>query len=417
MDSHKTAYSVLLPAFGFAILGHSLDIQTHVRHEGQYTLQNTRLPGSKDKILFTPGPLTTSRTVKQAMLRDLGSRDFEFIETVKDIRRRLLALVGNPEGFEAIPMQGSGTFALESVLSSTVPPDGKVVVLVNGAYGKRLAQMCAILKIDHIALVYPEDTTPDLDELKATLREERGVTHVVVVHCETTTGIVNPIEAIGAIVHGGGIRYFVDAMSSLGAVPIDAAQCHIDYLVSSSNKCIEGVPGFGFAIARRDALRETQGYARSLSLDLMAQWKGLEANGQFRFTPPTHSLLAFHQALLELETEGGVFGRGTRYQRNYETLVAGMRALGFTEYLRPELQGYIITSFRYPEHPKFEFEEFYRRLNDKGFVIYPGKVSDADCFRIGNIGRIFGEDVEALLGGIRRVLEEMEIALEPGQTR
>ncbi len=371
------------------------------------------LPGWKDKVLFTPGPLTTSRTVKQAMLRDLGSRDFEFIETIKDIRRRLVALVGTPDHYEAIPMQGSGTFALESVLSSTLPPNGRVVVLVNGAYGKRLAQMCAVLKIDHIALVYPEDTTPDLDELKAVLREEQGLTHVAVVHCETTTGIVNPIEEIGAIVSGASIRYFVDAMSSLGAVPIDAEACHIDYIVSSANKCIEGVPGFAFAIARRDALLETQGYARSLSLDLLAQWKGLESTGQFRFTPPTHALLAFRQALLELEMEGGVDGRAARYRGNYETLVAGMRALGFTEYLKPGLQGYIITSFRYPDHPHFDFEEFYRRLNDQGFVIYPGKVSDADCFRIGNIGRIFPEDVQALLAGVRRTLEEMKIQLKP----
>lgn len=379
-------------------------------------MRSARIAGSKDKILFTPGPLTTSRSVKQAMLRDLGSRDFEFIETVKDIRRRLLGLVGDPEGFEAIPMQGSGTFALESVLSSTVPRDGKVVVLVNGAYGKRLAQMCAVLGIAHVALVYPEDTTPDLDELKSVLREEQGVTHVAVVHCETTTGIVNPIQAIGEIVHGGTVKYFVDAMSSLGAVSVDADTCRIDYIVSSANKCVEGVPGFGFVIARRDALLATEGFARSVSLDLLAQWKGLESNGQFRFTPPTHSLLAFHQALLELEEEGGVEGRAARYRTNYETLVAGMRAMGFTEYLRPELQGYIITSFRYPQHPNFEFEDFYRRLNDKGFVIYPGKVSDADCFRIGNIGRIFREDVEALLAGIRCVLEETKIVLEPAAT-
>ena len=200
-------------------------------------------------------------------------------------------------------------------------------------------------------------------------------------------------------------------MSSFGAVPLDLSQAGVDYLVSSANKCIEGVPGFAFAIARREALLETEGWARTVSLDLLAQWKGLDANGQFRFTPPTHALLAFHQALLELEAEGGVEGRGARYRENWETLVTGMRALGFQEYLRPQDQGYIITSFHYPKHPNFDFKEFYQCLNDKGYVIYPGKVSDADCFRIGSIGRLFPTDIRDLLGAIRETLEEKGIEL------
>jgi 2-aminoethylphosphonate-pyruvate transaminase len=182
-------------------------------------------------------------------------------------------------------------------------------------------------------------------------------------------------------------------------------------LVSSANKCIEGVPGFSFVIARQEVLLETEGYARSVSLDLLAQLKGLETNGQFRFTPPTHALLAFAQALEELQAEGGVAGRGARYRHNYETLVAGMRKMGFREYLNPADQGYIITSFYYPTHPNFDFNQFYERLNDKGLVIYPGKVSNADCFRIGNIGRIFESDVRALLAAIRDTLTEMEIEL------
>jgi len=235
------------------------------------------------------------------------------------------------------------------------------------------------------------------------------------VHCETTTGMMNPIAAIGSAAHAAGARYFVDAMSSFGAVPIDFEAAHIDYLVSSANKCIEGVPGFGFAIARKAALLETEGWARSLSLDLLAQWKGLEGNGQFRFTPPTHVLLAFHQALRELAEEGGVAGRAARYQGNYETLITGMRALGFSEYLVPDLQGYIITSFLYPEHPKWNFESFYNRLSERDCLIYPGKVSNADCFRIGNIGRIFPSDVHTLLAAVRDALESMEIVLDSGK--
>ncbi|NPU98803.1 MAG: 2-aminoethylphosphonate--pyruvate transaminase [Candidatus Omnitrophica bacterium] len=370
------------------------------------------MPGWKDKILFTPGPLTTSRTVKQALLRDLGSRDTEFIETVRFIRRRLLELghVGDA-GYEAVLMQGSGTFGIEAVVSSTIPPDGKLLVIINGAYGHRIAKIASILKIGVVKLEYPEDSCPDLEQIEETLKHDPAITHVAVVHCETTTGIMNPVGEIGGIVHRAGRVYFVDAMSSFGAVPMDLARCHIDYLVSSANKCIEGVPGFSFILARKEPFLKTEGYARSLSLDLFGQWKGLESNGQFRFTPPTHAILAFQQALLELEAEGGVEGRAARYQKNYQTLTAGMSGMGFQEYLPRDRQGYIITSYLYPEHPKFSFEEFYRRLNQRDQVIYPGKVSNANCFRIGNIGRIFEADIRTLLAAIREVIDEMGVVL------
>jgi 2-aminoethylphosphonate-pyruvate transaminase len=373
---------------------------------------NTAVSGWKDKVLFTPGPLTTSRTVKQAMLRDLGSRDFEFIATVKDIRQRLLDIGGVATGeYEAILMQGSGTFSLEAVVSSTIPPGGKLMVIVNGAYGKRTALIASMLNIDTVVLTYPENSQPDLQEIDDGLAGDPEISQVAVVHCETTTGLVNPIKEIGAIVKRHNRRLFVDAMSSFGAVPVCLSECEVDYLVTSANKCIEGVPGFGIIIARREALLETEGWARSLSFNLLAQWQGLEANGQFRFTPPTHALIAFHQALLELEAEGGVEGRAARYRSNYETLVAGMREMGFQEYLHPEDQGYIITSFCFPTHANFSFPEFYERLNEKDFVIYPGKVSDADCFRIGSIGRITTADVHSLLLAIRETMDEMGIEL------
>jgi 2-aminoethylphosphonate-pyruvate transaminase len=367
---------------------------------------------TKDKLLFTPGPLTTSDAVKQAMLRDLGSRDFEFIQLVRNIRRHLLELGGvNGRGYETIIMQGSGTFGIEAVISSVTPPTGKWLVIINGAYGHRINHIARVLAIETIPLICDEDRKPDLNEIEAVLSTDPSITNVAMVHCETTTGIVNPVEETGAIANKFGKRFFVDAMSSFGAIPLNLADSHIDYLVSSANKCIEGVPGFSFVIARRKALLETEGYARSVSLDLLAQLKGLEANGQFRFTPPTHTLLAFAQALEELNAEGGVAGRGARYRRNYETLISGMHEMGFREYLKPEDQGYIITSFRYPTDPNFEFNQFYERLNDKGFVIYPGKVSNADCFRIGSIGRISESDVQALLAAIKVVLDEMAIDL------
>jgi 2-aminoethylphosphonate-pyruvate transaminase len=372
-----------------------------------------QIPSWKDKILFTPGPLTTSQTVKQAMMRDLGSRDSEFIGLVKDIRLKLVELgQADPDEYTAVLMQGSGTFGLEAVVSSTVPPDGKLLVIINGAYGKRIAKIASVLKIDTVTLEYPENTTPDLEEIDDTLKAEQEITNVSVVHCETTTGIINPIREIGKFVAKSGAKYFVDAMSSFGAVPVNLAECNIDYLVSSANKCIEGVPGFSFILCKLSSLKETAGYARSLSFDLLAQYQGFEKNGQFRFTPPTHALAAFRRALAELEIEGGVPGRAERYRKNYETLVAGMRQMGFKEYLRPDKQGYIITSFLYPEDDKFRFEEFYDRLNEKDYVIYPGKVSDANCFRIGNIGRIFEPEIRALLGAIRETITEMGVKLK-----
>jgi 2-aminoethylphosphonate-pyruvate transaminase len=370
------------------------------------------LPGWKDRILFTPGPLTTSQTVKQAMLRDLGSRDTTFIGLVADIRERLVALAGaSTSDYTTVPIQGSGTFGVEGVISSAVPPTGKILVVVNGAYGKRIVQMVKVHRIDHLVYEVPENQMPSPAEIEKIVSADSALTTIAIVHCETTTGMINPIEAVGAIARKHGKRLIVDAMSSFGAVPIDVPGIGIDYIVSSANKCIEGVPGFSFAVCRLAALQETKGWARTLSLDIFAQWQGLEATKQFRFTPPTHAMLAFHQALVELEMEGGIAARAARYSRNHDILLAGMTRLGFEPYLPPEQQGYIITSFRSPNHPRYDFETFYRLLNDRGYVIYPGKVSDADCFRIGHIGRILESDVRDLLAAIDDVMDEMKLDL------
>ncbi len=366
-----------------------------------------------DKLLFTPGPLTTSLTVKQAMLRDYGSRDAEFIALVKEIRNRLLSLaeVSKEKGYESVLMQGSGTFGVESVITTALPTKGHLLVISNGAYGERMIKIAETAGIHFSMLKYPENTLPKTDDIQGLLKNEKTITHVAVVHCETTTGIFNPIKEIGKVVKKFGKIYIVDAMSSFGAVPVPVAEYGIDYLVSSSNKCIEGVPGFSFAIANRQVLSESKGNARSLSLDLYAQWQGLENNGQFRFTPPTHTIAAFHQALKELEDEGGVKGRAQRYQKNYLTLLTGMRQLGFKEYLETEKQGYIITAFHYPQDANFVFEKFYESLNEKGFVIYPGKLSSVDCFRIGNIGRINETDVKKLVKAIRDSLNTLGVNL------
>jgi 2-aminoethylphosphonate-pyruvate transaminase len=372
-----------------------------------------RRPPADDKRLFTPGPLTTSRTVKQALLRDLGSRDAEFIELVARIRNRLLDLaeVSQAAGYECVLMQGSGTFVVEAVISSIMPRHGKLLVIINGAYGERIVAIAKRHGIETTTVRAEENALPDVAAVDRILAADPEIRMTAAVHCETTSGILNPIQEIGDAVHRHGGTYFVDSMSAFGAVPVNIPACHIDFLVSSANKCIEGVPGFGFAICRRAALLATEGSARTVSLDLLAQWQGLERDGQFRFTPPTHVLLAFHQALDELEAEGGVAGRGERYRANHEILLRGMRDLGFEEYVPRPLQGHIITSFRYPNDPRFEFEEFYHRLSEKGFVIYPGKVTGADCFRIGTIGRIFPCDITALLAAIREVCISMGMKL------
>ena len=366
----------------------------------------------KDKLLFTPGPLTTSESVKRAMLRDLGSRDAEFIDVVRKIRRRLLELGNVADGsYAAVLMQGSGTFAVESVISTALPGDGKLLVLINGAYGHRMAKIARTLGIATETLVFPESYPVDPEEAHQALRRDPAITHVGMIHCETSTGIMNPAEETGNIVKEHGRAFILDAMSSFGAVPISLAGSGIDFLVSSANKCIQGVPGFGFVLARRDLLLQAENRARSVSLDLASQWKGLESDGQFRFTPPTQVLLAFWQALEELEQEGGVAGRAARYAENQKVLLEGMRESGFEAYLAPEHQTYIITSFRYPKHPNFEFSRFYEHLSQRGFVIYPGKVSEADCFRVGTIGHIFPEDLRALVAAVRQTLEEMQVRM------
>jgi 2-aminoethylphosphonate-pyruvate transaminase len=365
---------------------------------------------SHKKILFTPGPLTTSETVKQSMIRDLGSRDTEFLAVVKRIRCQLLELGQVADGsYETVLMQGSGTFAVESVLSSVIPHSGKLLVAINGAYGHRMAMIANVLRIPCETIVFDECTPVVMERVRLTLAKDQAITHVGAIHCETSTGILNPVAELGHTVNESGRTFIVDAMSSFGGIPMNLAADKIDFLISSANKCIQGVPGFAFVLARTALLRAAESCARSVSLDLLAQWKGFETDGQFRFTPPTHALLAFLRALEELDEEGGVEGRAARYSANRQTLMEGMTDLGFDAYLAPEYQSHIITSFRFPTHRQFDFSVFYDRLSELGFVIYPGKVSNANCFRIGTIGHIFPPDIEALVNAVRSVLAEMQV--------
>ena len=363
------------------------------------------------KLLFTPGPLNTSEKVKGAMLRDVGSRDREFLELVRNIRNELLELGGvrQAAGFEAILLQGSGTYAVESVISSALPESGKILFLINGAYGERMAQIASRHKIHHEVLRWPENEPVNPAAALRKIQQDAAITHVAMVHCETSSGVLNPITGLGDKLQKFGRVFIVDAMSSFGALPIHLANDGIDFLISSANKCIQGVPGFAFVLAGARRLKECESRARTLSLDLFEQWRGLETNGQFRFTPPTHALLAFAEALRELRDEGGVAGRGRRYAANHNLLVAGMKQLGFIPFLDPAHQSIIITAFQYPAHPNFDFNNFYERLSKEGMIIYPGKLTETFCFRLGNIGHLFEQDIQALLAAIERVLKEMGV--------
>jgi len=367
----------------------------------------------QDKLLFTPGPLTTSYTVKKAMLTDLGSRDEAFLRIIKEVDEELIRIAGvSKDEYTSIPIQGSGTFGVESVLTGAVPKSKGFVLIANGSYGLRMHKIAKVHGIGCTMLEYPDNQLPLANDLAAVLSkpEEKERTHVAVVHSETTSGIVNDVEAIGQVAKKFNKRFIVDAMSSFGGIPLDFGKANVDFLVSSANKCIEGVPGFAFVIARRTALAACKGIADTLSLDMFDQRAGLDSNGQFRFTPPTHSLIAFRQALQELKEEGGVSARARRYAENQRVLQEGMVKLGFRLYLPPTLQGYIISSYHYPTDSNWNFNTFYSKLNERGFVIYPGKVSKADCFRIGHIGRIFPSDTKALLRAIDSVCKEMRTA-------
>ena len=365
-------------------------------------------------LLLTPGPLTTTRTVRESMMQEYSTWDVDYNGIVQSIRTRLVELAtgdaANPDTHTAVLMPGSGTFTVESVVGSVIPSDGKLLVLNNGAYGARITTIARMLKVDTVELGQAEIEPTDLGQVEQMLAGDPAITHVAMVHCETTTGMLNPVEAVGEIVRRLGRVFILDAMSSFGGIPMSMELTGAHYLISSANKCVQGVPGFGFVVADRAMLEATEGWSRSHSLDLFDQWRVMETNGgKWRFTSPTHVVSAFARALDELKDEGGIEARHTRYVANQKTMVKGMRALGFRTLLGDDLQSPIITSFYYPDDAEFEFQKFYDALKSRGFVIYPGKVSHAQCFRIGSIGDVQPEDMTGLVGRISEVIDELGV--------
>ena len=364
---------------------------------------------TRDPILLTPGPLTTTAATKAAMLHDWGSRDANFIAINARVRARLAAIVNAAATHVTVPVQGSGTFAVEAAIGTLVPKRSKALVLVNGAYGKRMCKILDIMGRAYSAYETPEDTPPDPAEVDRRLAADPALSHVLAVHCETTSGILNPVGEIARVVKARGRALLLDSMSAFGAIPLDLAQTPCAAVMASSNKNLEGVPGMGFVVVRRETLAAAKGNAHSLSLDLYDQWQAMEATKQWRFTPPIHVIVALDKALEQFDKQGGVKGRNARYSANCRSLVQGMRKMGFVTLLPDRLQAPIIVTFRMPKDPKFKFERFYDLLKDQGYIIYPGKLTVADSFRIGCIGAIGKREMLGALAAVRNAMKELGV--------
>ena len=376
------------------------------------SLSDEKFPPPKfgEPYLLTPGPLTTAYEVKEAMLKDWGSWDEDFRDLTKKLRKNLLSLLGPRKNlYDCVPIQGSGTFAVESMLGTFIPKDGKLLVLANGAYGLRAAQTMDYLNRDYHLLDKGDYLPPRGSEVAGILENDKAITHVLVIHCETSSGILNPLEEIGAVVKSAGRKLLIDSMSAFGAVPVDPEKIDFEAMVSSANKCIEGVPGFGFVFAKLSELEAAKGNCHSLSLDVEAQWSAMEKSGQWRFTPPTHVVAAFLTALEIHEEEGGVAGRGARYTKNRDVMVSGMRDLGFETLLGERWLSPIIVTFFCPADRAFEFTKFYDLMKSEGYIIYPGKLTVVDSFRIGCIGRMDAHVMKGVVSAAKKALETMGV--------
>ena len=369
----------------------------------------------KEPVLLTPGPLTTSAATKLAMVRDWGSRDTGFIEINRRVREMLLDVVSAKSTHVCVPLQGSGTFSVEAMLGTMVPKNGHVLVPQNGAYCKRIAKICSILGRKTTAIEYEERQPVKAADVDAALKKDPSITHVALVHCETSTGVLNPLAEVAAIVAQHGKSLLVDAMSSFAAVEIKGP---FDALVAASGKCLEGPPGMGFALIRKSALEKCAGNSPSLVLDLHDQWVNMEKTAQWRFTPPTVVVAALHAALEQFVAEGGQAARGARYKRNCEVLVEGMTKLGFRLFLEPRHQAPVIVTFHAPSDPNYDFQKFYDRVREKGFVLYPGKLTQIDTLRVGCIGAIDEHVIRAAVHAIADTVAEQNIRLhESGPVR
>ena len=363
----------------------------------------------RDKILLTPGPLTTTLRSKLALLKDWGSWDSDFINITASLRLRLLDIVHGHDTHVVVPLQGSGTFSVEAAVATVVPRDGHVLVLDNGAYCKRAAKLTEMMGRRASVMAFVEDEPVSAAALDARLKAVASITHVVLIHCETGTGVENPLAEVAATCERHGKGLIVDAMSSFAALPIDARTVRFDALVAASGKCLEGVPGMGFVVLRKAVLDGCAGHSQSLAMDLYDQETYMQRTGQWRFTPPTHVVMALHEALSQFIEEGGQSARLARYADNCRTLVDGMAALGFEPFLKPEVQAPIIVTFHAPAHPAYDFKRFYDGAKARGFLLYPGKLTQLETFRVGCIGAIGRIEMKQAVAAVADTLHDMGI--------
>jgi 2-aminoethylphosphonate-pyruvate transaminase len=364
----------------------------------------------RDKILLTPGPLTTTLRTKLAMLKDWGSWDADFNAVTASLCRSLLAIIHGHDSHVLVPLQGSGTFSVEAAVATLVPRDGHVLVLDNGAYCKRAARLTTLMGRRCTVLGFDEAKQVDPAALAQTLTTDATITHVVLIHCETGTGVLNPLQGVADVCERHGKGLIVDAMSSFGAIEIDARKTRFDALIAASGKCLEGVPGMGFVFVRKAVLETCAGRSQSLAMDLHDQYVYMEKTTQWRFTPPTHVVVALHEALKQFEEEGGQPQRLARYSNNYRTLIAGMGKLGFKPFLDPAIQAPIIVTFHAPADPKYDFKTFYATARARGFLLYPGKLTQLETFRVGCIGAIGPLEMEQAVHAMALALQDMGIA-------
>jgi 2-aminoethylphosphonate-pyruvate transaminase len=362
-----------------------------------------------DPILLTPGPLTTSLATKQAMLRDWGSWDASFNAITATILEDLVDVVHGAGSHVCVPLQGSGTFSVEAALANLVPREGKVLVPQNGAYCQRILRILKYLGRAHAALDIAEDKHPTGAMVAEALQKDPSITHVAQVHCETGTGILNPLEDIASACARHGKGLIVDAMSSFGAIDIDVSKYPVDAVIAASGKCIEGVPGMGFVIARKAVLETCQGNSHSLAMDLFDQWTYMQKTTQWRFTPPTHVVAAFRVALDQFKAEGGTPARGARYRANCDTLVEGMTALGFKTFLPRAIQAPVIVTFHAPGDPAYAFKPFYEKVRSRGYILYPGKLTQVETFRVGCIGAIDANEMRNVVSAVAQALADMGV--------
>ena len=371
-----------------------------------------------DPILLTPGPLTTSLETKQAMLRDWGSWDASFNAITASICKDLVDVVKGAGTHVCVPLQGCGTFSVEAALANLVPRDGKVLVPQNGAYCQRILKILTYLGRAHASIDLAEDQHPTGAMLDEAFARDPAITHVAQVHCETGTGILNPLPDIAAACARHGKGLILDAMSSFGAIDIDASKYPVDAVIGASGKCIEGAPGMGFVIARQAVLEKCQGNSHSLAMDLHDQWTYMQKTTQWRFTPPTHVVAAFRVALDQFKAEGGTTARGARYRKNCDTLIDGMAALGFRSFLPRNVQAPVIVTFHAPGDAAYAFKPFYEKVKARGYILYPGKLTKVETFRVGCIGAIDANEMRNAVSAIAEALRDLGVAeVAPAKAR